>query len=279
MVKKPGRPTPSRPYAWTSGQRSASAPAGSRARAGPGVHAMPTRFAPASMDTSARSLKSSRTSSSSSSESEVGESERPSSSEGPSSSESPGWRARPRVLAAAAASAAASAARTRRGRAVHPDVSPERDARPHRVVRVGGEVDLATGGAHQEHRVLGPRTDGLLPFEELVAAHAAEEVVERVDASEVVAAVHATHEEDRVQAEEAHVAWTRCRRTAASAAVYPGPSRRWSSRGDARDEDGSATAASRVARSARRSTALFELVGRHEVTAVSRGRSVGKSRR
>ena len=87
------------------------------------------------------------------------------------------------------------------GEAVHPDVSPERDARPHRVVRVGGEVDLATGGAHQEHRVLGPRTDGLLPFEELVATHAAEEVVERVDASEVVAAVHATHEEDRVQAE------------------------------------------------------------------------------
>ena len=84
---------------------------------------------------------------------------------------------------------------------MHPDVSPERDARPHRVVRVGGEVDLATGGAHQEHRVLGPRTDGLLPFEELVATHAAEEVVERVDASEVVAAVHATHEEDRVQAE------------------------------------------------------------------------------
>ena len=162
---------------------------------------------------------------------------------------------------------------------MHPDVSPERDARPHRVVRVGGEVDLATGGAHQEHRVLGPRTDGLLPFEELVAAHAAEEVVERVDASEVVAAVHATHEEDRVQAEgsarclDALQAHRRVRGGVPGTIPEMVIARRRARRGWIGDR--------RVARRqiCASVNGAFRTRRTHEVTAVSRGRSVGKSRR
>ena len=88
-----------------------------------------------------------------------------------------------------------------RGEASNGHARPPRDDAPELGVRVGRDVDRAPVRAHEHHRVLQPRRGESLPLEQVVPAHAREQVVERVHGAEVLPPVATADEEEAVDAE------------------------------------------------------------------------------